>query len=54
MQDLDLFQIFTSRFQSLNVNFIISGSVASIVYGDPRVTHNIGFVLRNCFRKFFQ
>lgn len=45
MQDLNLFQIFTSRFQSLNINFIISGSVASIVYGDPRVTHDIDLVI---------
>ena len=45
MQDLELFQIFTNRFQSLSIDFIITGSVASIVYGDPRVTHDIDLVI---------
>ncbi|MGD8778968.1 MAG: hypothetical protein PVH88_08400 [Ignavibacteria bacterium] len=45
MQGLNLFEIFTSRFHKARIQFVISGSVASIVYGDPRVTHDIDLVV---------
>ena len=45
MQDLNLFEIFVSRINSLNIEFVVSGSVASIVYGDPRLTHDIDLVI---------
>lgn len=45
MQEVDLFQIFSSRFQEINIAFIVSGSVASIAYGEPRVTHDIDLII---------
>lgn len=45
MQDLNLFEIFVKRLISINIEFVISGSVASIVYGDPRLTHDIDLVI---------
>lgn len=40
MQELNLFLIFTERLNKLKIPYIITGSVASIVYGEPRVTHD--------------
>jgi len=45
MQELNLFKIFTSRLNELNLGYFITGSVASIVYGEPRLTHDIDIVL---------
>jgi hypothetical protein len=41
MQDLNLFGLFTEKLLENNIDFFITGSVASIVYGDPRLTHDI-------------
>ncbi len=45
MQELNLFKIFTSKLTELNLGYFITGSVASIVYGEPRLTHDIDIVL---------
>lgn len=45
MQELDLFSIFTSKLNKLNLNYFITGSVATIIYGEPRLTHDIDIVL---------
>ncbi len=45
MQDHSIFLIFTSRLNSLGVRYMITGSVASIVYGEPRMTHDIDLVI---------
>lgn len=45
MQDLNLFKIFTSRINKLKVPYIITGAVASIIYGEPRLTHDIDLVV---------
>jgi len=45
MQEVKLFSVFTERFNKLNVPYIVTGSVASIVYGEPRITHDIDIVI---------
>lgn len=45
MQGLNLFSLFTEKLLENNIDFFITGSVASIVYGDPRLTHDIDLVI---------
>ncbi len=45
MQEHKLFQIFTEKFNELKSPYMITGSVASIVYGEPRLTHDIDIVI---------
>lgn len=45
MQEHSLFKIFTDRLNRLGVQYMITGSVASIIYGEPRVTHDIDVVM---------
>ena len=46
MQELgNIFAIFTSRLNDLNIRYMVTGSVASIVYGEPRMTHDIDLVI---------
>ena len=45
MQEVNLFKIFTERFNILKIAYVVTGSVASIIYGEPRITHDIDIVL---------
>lgn len=45
MQQDNLFSIFTDPLSSSGLKYFIGGSVASIVYGEPRLTHDIDVVL---------
>ena len=45
MQELNLFKIFTLKLNELKLGYFITGSVASVVYGEPRLTHDIDIVL---------
>ncbi len=45
MPERNLFKIFTDKLNDLNVPYMVTGSVASIVYGEPRVTHDIDIVI---------
>ena len=45
MPEPNLFGLFASRLNDQKLNYMITGSVASIVYGDPRLTHDIDIVL---------
>ena len=45
MQEVNLFKIFTERFNRLKIAYVVTGSVASIIYGEPRITHDIDIVL---------
>ena len=45
MQDLNLFAIYTNLLITHQIPYFITGSVASIVYGDPRLTHDIDLVI---------
>ena len=45
MQEHDLFRIFIDRLNRLNVRYIITGAVASTIYGEPRLTHDLDLVI---------
>jgi hypothetical protein len=41
----DLFLVFTLPLEASGLAYMVTGSVASIVYGEPRMTHDIDLVL---------
>lgn len=45
MQDLNLFALYTDILNKYQIPYFITGSVASIVYGEPRLTHDIDLVI---------
>ena len=40
----DLFTLFTSRFEAAGIDAVVTGSVAAMIYGEPRLTHDIDLV----------
>jgi len=46
MPNHNLFHIFISRLNRLGVRYMITGSVASMIYGEPRLTHDIDLVIK--------
>ena len=45
MPEPNLFKIFTKRLDDAGLRYMVTGAVASIVYGEPRLTHDIDLVL---------
>jgi len=45
MPEPELFRIFVSRLNRLNVRYMITGAVAGIMYGEPRLTHDVDLVI---------
>jgi hypothetical protein len=45
MPDHDLIKIFITRINSLGVRYMVTGAVASIIYGEPRLTHDLDLVI---------
>jgi hypothetical protein len=45
MQDHNLFSIYTKRLNKADLNYIVTGSVAGIIYGEPRLTHDVDIIL---------
>jgi hypothetical protein len=45
MPEHDLFRIFVSRLNKLSIPYMITGAVASIIYGEPRLTNDIDLVI---------
>ncbi len=45
MRELNLYQIFTDKLNKYKINYAVTGSVASIIYGEPRMTHDIDIVI---------
>lgn len=45
MQEHNLFLIYLSRLEEYKITYIITGSVACIIYGEPRLTHDIDLVI---------
>jgi hypothetical protein len=45
MQELNLFAIYTEILAKNNIEYFISGSVAAIVYGEPRLTNDIDLII---------
>ena len=45
MLEPNLFLIFVSRLNGSGMRYMITGAVASIIYGEPRLTHDIDLVV---------
>lgn len=45
MQEVSLFETFTSPLISSGIPYCITGSVAATLYGEPRLTHDIDIVI---------
>jgi len=45
MPEANLFLLFTQRLNSLGVPYMVSGSVAVIIYGEPRLTHDVDLIV---------
>src|SRR4029077_17657497 len=45
MPEANLFLMFTQRLNSLGVAYMVSGSVAVIIYGEPRLTHDLDLIV---------
>ncbi|MGC1618180.1 MAG: hypothetical protein WA765_06775 [Candidatus Acidiferrum sp.] len=45
MPEANLFLMFTERLKTLGVPYMVSGSVAVIIYGEPRLTHDVDLVV---------
>ena len=45
MPQADLFLIFASRLDAAGIPYMVSGSVASILYGEPRLTNDVDLVV---------
>jgi len=45
MPEPNLFLLFTRRLNTLGVRYMVSGSVAVIVYGEPRLTHDVDLIV---------
>jgi len=46
MSETELFQVFTRKLNSLGLEYMVTGSVAGTLYGEPRVTHDVDIVIR--------
>lgn len=45
MSEADLFLVFAKKFNALGVRYMVTGSVAGVLYGEPRVTHDVDVVI---------
>lgn len=45
MPEPDLIELFAGPLGRARIRYFISGSVAAMLYGEPRVTHDIDFVV---------
>ncbi len=41
----DLFRVFTDRLEAAEIPYLVTGAVASMAYGEPRLTHDIDLIL---------
>ncbi len=46
MPEADSFRPFLERLEALGFDYMVTGSVATILYGEPRLTHDVDVVLR--------
>jgi hypothetical protein len=46
MPEADLFLLFVRPLNHAGIRYVVSGSVAAIFYGEPRLTHDVDFI---CF-----
>ena len=45
MREPELFLLFVRPLNRTGIRYVISGSVAAIFYGEPRLTHDVDFVV---------
>ncbi len=45
MSEPDLIELFVQPLNQAGIRYLVSGSVAATLYGEPRVTHDIDFVI---------
>lgn len=45
MPEPELWLLFVRPLNPLGVRYLISGSVAAMLYGEPRLTHDVDFVV---------
>jgi len=45
MQQAEIFLLFTAPLQAAQIAYMVSGSVASMVYGEPRLTNDVDIVV---------
>ncbi len=45
MEQVEIFLIFTERLERAGINYMVTGSVASMLYGIPRFTHDLDLVI---------
>ncbi len=45
MPEPDLIELFVRPLERLQFRYLVSGSVAAMLYGEPRLTHDIDFVI---------
>lgn len=45
MQELSLLEVFTRPLRLNKIPYVITGSIAAIIYGEPRLTHDVDLVL---------
>lgn len=44
MPEASFFLVFTERFERINIPYMVSGSVASMIYGEPRLTFDVDII----------
>jgi hypothetical protein len=45
MQQLELYDAFIRKLETAGIRYMVTGSIASIFYGEPRLTHDIDIIL---------
>jgi hypothetical protein len=45
MEQAEIFLVFTERLERVGINYMATGSVASMLYGIPRFTHDLDLVI---------
>ena len=45
MPELDLIELFVQPLNRFEIRYLVSGSVAAMLYGEPRVTHDIDLIV---------
>jgi len=46
MPEVSLISVFVKPLNHVNIEYMVTGSVASILYGEPRMTHDIDLVIK--------
>ena len=46
MQEANLFLIFIKRLNNIKISYLVTGAAATIIYGVPRLTHDIDLIIQ--------